>query len=172
LWRIQGSNTWSGRVRHSATLQCQGSLRALKRDAFPAKQSQFDGWHRLCWLTTEDRGYDKILVCSRRVAAVFDLTGELKGTCDMRLGPKSDGNLVLDIKPGRQSANHIHVLTTSRILVFSTSATSWRVKDQEEPLTLICSWTHFRDGLAQNLSLCLLELRYGTIPRTTYLNLC
>ncbi|EXJ86113.1 hypothetical protein A1O1_06482 [Capronia coronata CBS 617.96] len=176
IWKLRGARARSARMLYHVHLQCSNDLDNAA-DIFHVKHAQqhYDGWHRVCWLKDDQGSYDRLLVCNRRVAAVFDLSGACVGVVDMRLGPLSDQNRILDVKHSERRREHIVVLTTSRLLIFSSSKVSWKDRSGVEPLTLACSWNHFRDGHDLSLRMSLCELPQATAvlvySRTSHLSL-
>jgi hypothetical protein len=168
VWRIKDRRQWSARVLNHAHVRCSGDLgdigiRSLSND----RQRYFDGWHRICWLTNERQSQDVkdssngVLVCNRRFAAVFDLKGGFVCRIDMRLGLKSDANQILEVKSSDRCPSLIFVLTTSRLMIFSSSEHRGKEDDEAEPLTLLCSWNHYRDRNDLSLRMSTLEFSQG-----------
>ncbi|KAJ4511358.1 hypothetical protein HRR83_006606 [Exophiala dermatitidis] len=163
IWKVKGTRSRSARVLYRAQLQCSNDLGlALGNSPSAAAMSHYDGWHRVCWLVGEQGFGDRILVCNRRKAAVFDVTGKSVGSVDLRLGPLSEGNQILDIKDSDRRKDHVVVLTTSRLLIFSSSEISWKDRAGVEPLTLVCSWNHYRDRDDLSLRMSLWEMAQVT----------
>ncbi|KAL2396221.1 hypothetical protein ABEF95_011776 [Exophiala dermatitidis] len=158
IWKVKGTRSRSARVLYRAQLQCSNDLGlALGNSPSAAAMPHYDGWHRVCWLVGEQGFVDRILVCNRRKAAVFDVTGKSVGSVDLRLGPLSAGNQILDIKNSDRRKDHVIVLTTSRLLIFSSSEISWKDRAGVEPLALVCSWNHYRDRDDLSLRMSLWE---------------
>ncbi|EXJ77615.1 hypothetical protein A1O3_09843 [Capronia epimyces CBS 606.96] len=163
IWKLKGTRARSARVLFRVQLACSNDL-ANSTGMSPSTNGRlhYDGWHRICWLKGEQGYIDRILVCNRRSAAVFERTGALVGSVDMRLGPSSEGNEILDVQNSDRQTGHVLVLTTSRLLIFTSSEASWKDQSGTEPLALVCSWNHFRarDDSSLRMSLC-------EFPRTT-----
>lgn len=157
IWRLDGARARSARVLYRVQLEsCNALGNVAHRSRSASDQQYYDGWHRVCWLTVGEGSIDRILVCNRRAAAVFEKSGMFVGLVDMRLGPLSDGNQILDIQKSDRQKDQVLVLTTSRLLIFSSSEVSWKDRSGIEPLALVCSWNHFRarNDLTLRMSLC------------------
>ncbi|KAI1630162.1 RNA polymerase I-specific transcription initiation factor RRN6-like protein [Exophiala viscosa] len=163
MWRIEGRRKRSARVLYTAHLQ--GSNNLMSFATSPNDQYVLDGWHRICWIT-DPAGlrHRRLLVCARRFAAVFDGGGNFEGQVDMRLGPLSDGNQILDVRHSTARPLFTFVLTTSRLLVFTSISDARPGSPQSQPLALLCSWKHFRGD--PNLKMTCLETAWGTLSDT------
>ncbi|KAK4949731.1 hypothetical protein LTR10_011573 [Elasticomyces elasticus] len=161
-WKIQGRRSRSAHVLSTAVLQSFNDLMSFS--ALRYHQETLDGWHRICWIT-DTRGLSRrLLVCGRRFAAVFDGLGDYEGQVDMRLGPLSDGNQILDVKQSTVMRTLTFVLTTSRILIFTSIEGPGPGLSQAEPLTLVCSWKHFRGD--PNLKMARMDTASDTVSDT------
>ena len=162
VWKLTGGGAASARILDQAHLQGSGTLghdsrqSPLGRDA-----SQESEWHRVCWLRSPAGAFDRIMVCNRRVAAAFGQHGQLVGQLDMRLGTPSEMNVIMDIKNSSSRPDLCFVLTTSRLMIFSSARRSRRKEDTAEPLELVCSWNHGRDRTDLGLRLSILEFSIG-----------
>ncbi|KIW91312.1 uncharacterized protein Z519_08208 [Cladophialophora bantiana CBS 173.52] len=146
VWKVTGRISRSARILHQVSLQGSNHISSSgQQSLFSGISTYRDKWHRACWLTNPKGVMDRLLVCNRRVAAAFDQTGSFLGQVDMRLGSLSDRNLILDVKISDRRSDLIFVLTTSRFLIFSSSQSTWRMRNPKEALELVCSWNHYRD---------------------------
>ena len=168
VWNLTGRAARSPRVTYQACLQGSNSLvnneqPSLLKTTTPRR----DGWHRICWLPGPGRVMGRVLVCNRRTATAFDYKGEVVGQVDMRLGPLSNGNVILDIQNSNLAhdndyrSEHLFVLTTSRVMVFSSDEGGQTEKSSAEPLKLMCSWSHGRDRADFGLRMSILHLLRG-----------
>ena len=169
VWKLAGRSTTSARVPYQVHLQGSGSLiTSARQSRFKMKALHRPDWYRVCWLRGSGGLMDRILVCDQREVAIFDRMGKLLNHADMRLGLLSGGNLILDVRnsnirrhDGHKPENFI-VLTTSRIMIFSSIE---GVRDEElkdEPIRLVCSWSHSRDRADPGLRMAILESSKGT----------
>lgn len=155
-WKVQGRRARSVRILYTVALQGSNYLRS-----FTASRSDhgiFDGWHRICWVA-DAKGFHRLLVCGRRFAAVFDSRGGFEGQVDMRLGPSSDGNQILDVRQSTVRPELTFALTTARLFIFNPTPASDSVSSGAQPLRLECSWKHFRGDLG--LKMTCLETAHG-----------
>ncbi|EXJ58900.1 hypothetical protein A1O7_06330 [Cladophialophora yegresii CBS 114405] len=158
VWKLIGRKARSARILYKVHLLSSNNLATTGGPAPPTTDtSRGDGWHRVCWLIGSEASRERLLVCSRRMAAVFDREGQFLGRVDMRLGPTSDRNRILDIKNSQRRGDHLFVLSTSRLMVFSSSTGSWKERDPVEPLELVCSWNHYRDRANPGLRMSTVE---------------
>lgn len=163
-WKIEGRKPRTARVLYHATLQSFNVLRNVEsQTALRGSPQHFDGWHRICWVLGAKGTKPHILVCNRRSAAVFDQVGGLLGHVDMRLGPLSHRNQILDVKICESRPFLILILTTSRLMIFSSLYDRDQAIYRPEPLELLCSWNHFRDPSDLNLSMSCLEFPQGML---------
>ena len=175
-------SVWSltDKGRHSTKVLCQARLtssgRLMSYRSLQAKGLTQDGWHRLCWLNNKNEsGEDLLLVCSRQVAAVFYASGEMLGEVDMRIGVKTAKDYILDIQPCASHSDICFVLTSMRIMVMRVADGVLNTEVHQEPLTMMCSWDHFRGQQDLTLRISVLEvpgkiensLRTGSPPMNT-----
>lgn len=166
IWEVTGTRAKSARISYRVHLKGSSRLpKTEKRLTFPKAAMLGRGWHRLCWVKSDDGSADHILVCNRRNAAIFDQSGMFANHLDMRLGPPSDRNLILDIRNGNRQQRHIFVLTTSRLMVFGPTKADSKERDQGQMLQLVCSWNTFRDRKDITLRMTILESMKGMCPR-------
>lgn len=164
VWKLQSKSTKSLRVPHQIQLYASSDLHSVDRQSLPSKTLLHeDGWHRICWLENGEGAVNRVLVCSRRFAAVFDDKGKLVTPVDMRLGPQSDQNQILDVKRSGRRRDRLFILTTSRLMIFTSSEVSWKDPTGNEPPVLVCSWNHFRDRTDLSLSMSVLEFSEGKV---------
>ncbi|KIX04891.1 uncharacterized protein Z518_05762 [Rhinocladiella mackenziei CBS 650.93] len=158
IWKTKGRRATSTHVLYQIHLQSSGGLSIVEHQPLSIGTQQcFDDWHMICWLTNVEGVVERILVCNRRLAGVFKLNGEFVGHADMRLGLQSKRHQILDVKNSTRRQDHVFVLTTSRLMIFRSSEVSWKEKSGAEPLALVCSWNHFRDGSDTGLRMALFE---------------
>lgn len=162
IWQLRGKRARSARLLYRVRLQSHNDLGHIGHQASDFHTSpRMSEWHRVCWLLGEEDSGDQVLVCNRQCAAVFSDKGEYVGPVDMRLGSGSVRSLILDVKSSTRRRDHIYVLTTSRLMIFTSSEVSWKDKSGAEPLVLVCSWNHYRDRTDTSLSMRLLEFAQG-----------
>jgi RNA polymerase I-specific transcription-initiation factor len=158
IWELSGKASRSARVLHKAHLKASGQL--------PADQSRakyYDGWHRVCWLHDDVTAQTVLLVCNRGFAEAYNLKGESLGQVDLRLGRRTAGNSVLDVQPCAIQKRACIFLTSTRILVMRLED-----KESQEPLELICSWSHYRGAGDLTLRMAMADLDDDReMPKTT-----
>ncbi|KAK5221900.1 hypothetical protein LTR72_006156 [Exophiala xenobiotica] len=161
IWRILGRSGWTSRILYHALLKGSNDLASHSGATLSRNDpSNLDDWHRICWLRDSEKSSERVLVCNRRLAVVFDQRGNIDGQVDVRLGPLSDGNQILDIRNSESQPFLIFFLTTSRLLVFSSQEISEKGRVGYEPLRLVCSWNHFRGRSDLKLRMSTLELAH------------
>jgi hypothetical protein len=156
-WEIQGRRSSSARVLYKAKLHGFGKLVPSKANFKQfAENIYFNGWHRICCL---ERSQDNkaLLVCSRRLARMCGLSGEVRGDVDIRLGTPSAKNWILEVKTSSYRSHVCYVLTTTSVQVMYLADRS----DEKDQLDLICSWAHFFDRGDLGLGLHVVETEQG-----------
>lgn len=165
VWEVTGMRAKSSRVSYRVHLKGSNRLiKAEKKLTFMKNSLLGIGWHRICWVQSEEDSADHIVVCNRRNAAIFDQSGIFLNHLDMRLGPPSDRNLILDIRNSNRQPHHLFVLTTSRLMVFGSTKADSREREQNQITKLVCSWDTFRDRKDFTLRMAILESSKGTRP--------
>jgi RNA polymerase I-specific transcription initiation factor RRN6 len=120
-----------------------------------------DGWHKICWLTHANPTLSRLFVANRRTAVLYDTSREQPTEIDLCLGPIRDAQWILDIKPGKIDHGQLFVLTSTRLLVFSTAGKDWRNPNDSESCSVVCSWQHFRGHEDTTLYMTVLEAPRG-----------
>ena len=161
IWKVSHRNARSTGSLYQAHLQSSNNFRIVQDRTSTMMSAPGDDWRRIIWFAGPEEGMDRVLICDRRIAVAFDKSGQLLGSVDMRLGPPSDRNVILDIKNSDRRREHLFVLTTSRMMVFTSSKGASEEKKGFEPLDLVCSWNHFRDRADLSLRMSVLELSKG-----------
>jgi len=159
IWRIRSvQQARATRPLSRAQLQSSGRLCApeLAERARPPTPS-CDEWHQIRWLRSAEGVFDRLLVCNRHMAVVFDLQGEVVGVANMRLGPRRVGNQIIDVRQSAVRPEFCFVLTTTRLMLMDSAHVGWKDPSDREPLTLVCSWNHFRNPSDLSLRMSLLE---------------
>ncbi|KIW44130.1 uncharacterized protein PV06_05164 [Exophiala oligosperma] len=154
IWEIRRKRSTSAPVPYHAILKCSKNI----SDAL-SEHSLFlaDNWHRISWLPDAGGTGQRIMVCNRRSAVVFDSDGTFEGQVDMRLGPQSNETQILDVRTSIIRPYLVLALTSSRILVFTSQGLGQQQSSKYEPLKLVCSWAHFRHGSDLNLRMSVVE---------------
>ncbi|KIW13367.1 hypothetical protein PV08_08555 [Exophiala spinifera] len=160
-------STWEIRRKRSALapVPCHATLQYSNNiyDAISEPERVLvDDWHRICWLPDTGQNNHRILVCNRRVAAVFGGDGTLEGHVDMRLGPPSNETQILDVRTSSVRPYLVLALTSSRLLIFTSQGLVNRGAAKYEPLELVCSWAHFRHGSDLSLRMSVAEFEQDT----------
>jgi hypothetical protein len=166
VWKLTRTGAISARILCEAHLQSSNNLiTGGEESPFTTGTSPGDGWHQICWLIGSPGSRERLLVCNRRMAAVFDQGGQSLGRIDMRLGPTSYRNMILDVKNSQRRGDHLFVLSTSRLMIFSSTKGTWKERGPIEALELVCSWNHFRDRADPRLRMSIVELSRGMCTR-------
>ena len=164
IWKLKGKKARSTRICYQAQLLCSSNLHAAAGYPLSGSHgSNLNGWHSIRWLIGTQNKANRVLVCNRRYAAVFDLDGSPLGLIDMRLGLPSERNQILEVQNSNRREDQVIVLTTSRLLIFSSTKVGLKDRDDVEPLVLLCSWNHFRDCSDMTMRINLLEVARGMI---------
>ncbi|KIW67487.1 hypothetical protein PV04_06732 [Phialophora macrospora] len=164
VWKLTGRKAGSTRILYEAHLQSSNNLINTGQESpFTPDTLHRDGWHQVCWFIGTPGRRERLLVCSRRTAAVFDQEGQSLGQIDMRLGPTSDRNMILDVKNSQRRGDHLFILTTSRLMIFSSTKGTWKERDPIEALELACSWNHFRDRADPRLRMSIVEFSTDSV---------
>ena len=157
VWSLTDKGKYSTKVSCHARLN--SSSRLLPHGSLPANRSPQDGWHLVCWLNSmHGAGEDLLLACSRQAAAVFSVSGEMLGEVDMRIGVKIAKDYILDVQQCSNHSDICFLLTSTRILVMQVAEEVFNNEVHLEPLTLMCSWDHFRGQQDTTLRMSVLEL--------------
>lgn len=158
VWKLRGKEPLTSRVTLKAQLLQQGNMFNTEAK-LPIFNQNIDlhGWYRMCWLNNSRDNTDNILVCSRVSASVFDTRGALVDHADMRLGPPSDGIVILDLAQSRRDGRLIYVLSASRLQIFSSAQMHMGGVSRMGPLNLVCGWSHFRDEHDLGLKMSVVE---------------
>lgn len=174
VWSLTDKGRYSTKVSCQAQLTSSGRL--MPYGSLQAKGLTQDGWHRLCWLNSKNEpSEDLLLVCSRQVAAVFYVSGEMLGEVDMRIGVRTAKDYILDVQPCANHSDICFVLTSTRTMVMRVADGMFNTEVHQEPLTLMCSWDHFRGQQDLTLRMSVLDvpdkiersLRTGSPPMNT-----
>lgn len=162
LWKIKGNQNQSTRVTLRAKLLQQGSLLDTEPQPFPFNQNiDLVGWLRMCWLSNSTGIAERIFICTRFSASIFNTQGDFVGHVDMRLSPSSDDICILDVKQSERNRQLIYVLSTSHLQIFTTSQSDSDLGARTGPLNLLCSWKHFRDECDLGLRMAVVEFSHG-----------
>lgn len=152
-WKVKGRRSASSRIIYQIIIHSSGklvpsedNLKHFNDDIF------FDGWHRICCLEPA-KDQKALLICSRRLARTYHLDGRVRGDVDMRLGPASASNWVLDVRSSAYRPAVCFILTTARIQIMRMSSG----KKGSDELDLLCSWAHFHGRGDLSLTLDLVE---------------
>ena len=160
IWALSGKSSFGASVPFRAQLMSSGRL--LASGSLTAKlDAPTDGWHRICWLHHEDESDGALLICSRHFAAVYDGSGGMLGTVDMRIGVRSAKYSVLDVQPCVTHPDLCFVLTSVQIMVMRLADDVFDTERRGEPLHLTCSWNHFRAAQDLTLRMSVLEPNKG-----------
>ncbi|KAK5946933.1 hypothetical protein PMZ80_001078 [Knufia obscura] len=161
IWRIGGRRTHTSGVLYKVALQTSNKIFSWEDKKRPAGvELYFDGWHRVLWIAGKQDDVDRLLVCNRQDAKLFDIKGTDKDeicSVDVRLDTRKENAYILDMQPG-PSPNTCFILTTSRLLVFDFAQKEWKDTGSTRGPALLCAWQHFQDASALSLRMTTLEL--------------
>ncbi|KAK5055435.1 hypothetical protein LTR84_013185 [Exophiala bonariae] len=161
VWKMKGKEPLSARVTVRAKILRRGNM--FGSDLFtPVQNVRPDGWYRLCWLNNTSSKTDNFFVCGRASAHVADSEGVSAIQADMRLGPPSDGIVILDLKQSVRDMRALYVLSGSRLQIFSADQLDTGSSSRTEPLNLVCSWSHFRDERDLDMRMSIVEHSQNT----------
>ncbi len=110
-----------------------------------------DGWGVVLWAGD----LSTIVVASRRMLAVFDVTGDPKLLSTPRLISTTTSEWILDVNRSSTDLTHVFVTTTSSVFWLQVVASAGYHEGQEMAAGAKCllSWRHFRDPEDISLSL-------------------
>ena len=113
----------------------------LKGETFTS--SVADGWGVVLWAG----GVSTIIVASRRMLAVFDITGNPRRLFTPILVSTTTSEWILDVKRSSKDLTHVFVITTSSIfwLQVTSSAVDHDGEEVAAGAKCLLSWRHFRD---------------------------
>lgn len=164
VWLVVGKRQEGLRFQFSVTLVCFGKIWTWDHEKrLRASLPYYDGWHRISWCTSSKTHSEKLFVCNRRLAAVYETSGDLFGFNRLQLGHARENELILDVLPSRHVLGHFFVLTSTQLfwlcVVDTESGNS--PKQQDIPHVLL-AWQHFRDREDSTLHLVVLETGLST----------
>ena len=113
--------------------------------------STADGWGVILWAGDPSR----IIVASRRIFAVFDITGNPRRLISPNFLSSTTLEWILDVKRSSKDLTHVFVITTLSIfwLQVPSSAGIYDVEELAVGAKCLLSWRHFRDPEDISLSL-------------------
>ena len=113
--------------------------------------SAADGWGVILWAGDPSR----IIVASRRIFAVLDITGNPRRLLSPKLLSSTTSEWILDVKRSSKDLTHVFVITTLSIfwLQITSSAGIYDVEEPAVGAKCLLSWRHFRDPEDISLSL-------------------
>jgi hypothetical protein len=160
IWEIAGRPPRSARVLWRVSLAGSAKFKA----STSAGSRGGDGWFQLCWLN--HRHEDRLLVCKRRSAQLFDTTGELVEHVDARLysGTGMRRGVVLDVRPLTGRGDMCVVLTSGMVLLMKLRAEE-ETGGKDGAVEMVCSWVHFRGANDHNLQVRVVDV--SERPRRT-----
>lgn len=140
IWDVEGKR--SRRSTYKAKMYRSGSIsHGLK--AGQAGLTHQDGWGAVCWVGNAST----LVVCNRRHFVILDLRHDPALHLETPdLGICETSRWILDVKRSPINANHLFVVTTSRIfwLQVTTGIESTEAKNRPPKCAVLLSWTHSR----------------------------
>ena len=162
IWHVQGRRTHTARRLYKMVLQSSSKMFSWENKRRPKGiELYFDGWHKLLWISCNADGVNRLLVCNRHDAKLFDIKGTNRdevSSVDVRLDTQKEDAFMLDVKAG-PTPNVCFILTTSRLLLFDFAQTEWKDSGSARGPALLCTWQHFQH--ASDLSLRVSTLVLG-----------
>ena len=110
-----------------------------------------DGWGAVLWAGD----LSTILVASRRMFAIFDITGNPRRLVAPKLVSTTTSEWILDVKRSSKDSTHVFVITTISIFWLQIGSSTGDYEDEDLAAGAKCllSWRHFRDSEDISLSL-------------------
>lgn len=105
--------------------------------------SLLDGWGVVLWAGD----LSTIIVASRRMLAVFDITGDPRRLLAPNIVSTTTAEWILDVKRSPKDSTHVFVTTTSSIFWLQVTSSAHTHHGEEVAVGAKCllSWRHFRD---------------------------
>jgi len=165
-WLIRGRRTPTARILYKIVLQASNKIFSWEHKARPeGVELYFDGWHKVLWISNDGDDVNRILVCNRQDAKLFDVKATNKDevcSVDVRLDTRKEDAYILDVKPGL-TPNLCFILTTSRLLLFDFAQKEWKDRGAVHGPALLCAWQHFQKTSDLSLKMATLELQGGML---------
>ncbi|KKZ68672.1 hypothetical protein EMCG_05707 [[Emmonsia] crescens] len=118
----------------------------------PTKRDHYDGWAAISWVGN----VHKVLVCDRRNIALYRIDTDPVQRHAVDVDIQRESEWILDIKRSQSNLSNIFVLTTTQIfwlhVNFDDFPSSSQRGDNQE-ITVLLSWRHFRDPEDTSLQL-------------------
>lgn len=157
IWKIHGRRTYTARRVCQAQLRGSGKIFSWGNRKRPKDVgTYFDGWHRILWVSSNRQSYDRILVCNRQSAKVFDVSGDEVCNLGVQLNARKANSYILDICLGPLSHLCL-ILTTSRVLLYDIAAENKEGRGLQVARPSLCSWQHFHNPTDWSLKMSLIE---------------
>lgn len=154
VWRIHGTRSRSAHVLYQARLNLHGSIAPQVYSV-----TQYDGWHRVVWLSSGGIGIDRLLICNRHFLTLLDLQGRILLQKDVRVGSKS-GGWVLDIVVASSSYDFF-ILTATQIFCMTAAGSDDVVSSELDSLAVLAYFNHSRGSGDQSLKLTVTQQGSG-----------
>ncbi|OAX78896.1 hypothetical protein ACJ72_06793 [Emergomyces africanus] len=151
VWDIvmpRQSTYWRADPGPSGRLDLEGMLH---RDE-PTQRNHYDGWASISWVGN----VHKLLVCDRRNIALYRLDADPIQRHPVDVDIQQESEWILDVKRSQSNLSNIFVLTTTQIFwlhVNSDDFASFRHQGDNQEITVLLSWRHFRDPEDTSLQL-------------------
>ena len=161
IWTIKRKARKSARVIDCIELQISGSLH--DETEIGEDSQYFDGWHSIQWLANGRGNIDRILVLSRRTAALFSVfDGERLEFEGLDLGHSKHRHWILDTHRSANQIGMCYILTSEQLLWLSSSVPEWMGSGRRSTnLYIVLSWRHFLDPEDNTLYLTVLDTKHG-----------
>lgn len=154
VWTIHGKRAYNARVAYKARLKGSGKIFSWSTRQRPEGMDlYFDNWHRVLWLPSGKEKLDRLLVCNRQDAKIFDIQGECIYSVDVRLNTHKMNAKILDLKHGPGTSTFF-VLTLNQILCFDAAKQDWKVPGHP---ALLCAWQHSYNPQDSSLQMAVLN---------------
>lgn len=118
-------------------------------------------WHSVCWMSRTAHESEHLLVSSRLHAALFDTVGKNLGVLELSTGSTNDRQVVLDVAKSTTNPTHCYILTSTKLLLMSVAENYWTDSTDQQQMTMLLSWSHYRGRADHSLSMILAETAQG-----------
>lgn len=118
-------------------------------------QEHYDGWASITWVGETD----KLLVCDRRNAVLYNISSDPIKLCRVELDFERNSEWILDLKRSPANESHIFILTSSKIIWLNAVSRDplHHGGDESIEISILLSWRHFRGLEDVSLQLSLLK---------------
>lgn len=161
IWQLQDPYLTPEKSSERIQLLASGKLGF---EESPQRILDVTPWHSVCWLAKDQNGFNKLLVCSRRKTALFDINGRVLPMAYIDLGTPKDQQSILDVRRIRYDPSQCFILTTTQIIWLASGVPLWLVQDKPlKDLEVVLSVRHFLNTEDTSVYLSTLEIADGKL---------